>query len=697
MKTENSNINFKLGSAIKYHKENKFILAEKLYKDILDLNPNHLGAIFYLGTLYAQLKKFILAKELLIKADKLKPKDLNINLNLGNIFHETEDYQNALMHFDNLIKIDKNFILAHFNKGIVFNKLKKYQSANECFIKVIEIEPNNLTSHNIIATNLVELDQFNSAISYLKKALKINPKNKISIKILANLLSSLKILNYDNENKEELKGLFTFLYKENFLNHNQLFNNAKLFILNDKEYDEINKLIEQGSSLLKNQTVKRILNKEIFLLILQKSLLRDKFLEIFLTKIREEIIFSLDNLTDDLSNHLNLIISLAEQCFLNEFIFFQKEEEIAMANSLINEIEKDKNVNEIKVSTLACFISLSSSKIISEKLVHYQSKNELFNDMIDMQVREPNREKELIQTIDSVGDISNAISNKVKDQYELNPYPRWRFISEGTKSNFLNILNNNIKPNKITSVNTFFSTNVLIAGCGTGQQLENAITYENSNILAVDLSLTSLAYAKRKMQELNLNKIEFLHGDILNLVNINKKFDVIECVGVLHHMENPEVGLKVLLDLLEPHGFLKLGLYSEISRKHIVAVRDKIKQKNFSSDDKDIRNFREFIKKNKDNKSFQKLTYNYDFYSTSSVKDLIFHVQEKRFTLDKISKLLNSFNLEFLGFTDNEAKKQYSQYFQQDLLKTNIENWSKFENKNPDTFISMYQFWVRKK
>ena len=162
-------------------------------------------------------------------------------------------------------------------------------------------------------------------------------------------------------------------------------------------------------------------------------------------------------------------------------------------------------------------------------------------------------------------------------------------------------------------------------------------------------------------------------------------------------MESPEDGLKVLLKILEPYGFLKLGLYSEISRKHIIEIRDIIKKENFSTGIKDIRNSREFIKNNKDNKSCQKLIYNYDFYSTSSIRDLIFHVQEKRFTLDKISKLLNSLNLEFLGFTDDEVKKKYSDYYPEDTNKTNIENWNTLESENPDMFISMYQFWVKKK
>ena len=123
---------------------------------------------------------------------------------------------------------------------------------------------------------------------------------------------------------------------------------------------------------------------------------------------------------------------------------------------------------------------------------------------------------------------------------------------------------------------------MLIAGCGTGQQLVYKTSYEKSNIVAIDLSLSSLAFAKRKMQELKHNNIQFLQGDILSLNKLNKKFDVIECVGVLHHLKNPEYGLRILLDNLEPNGYLKLGLYSEYARKHIVELREFVKTNNFN-------------------------------------------------------------------------------------------------------------------
>ena len=175
-----------------------------------------------------------------------------------------------------------------------------------------------------------------------------------------------------------------------------------------------------------------------------------------------------------------------------------------------------------------------------------------------------------------------------------------------------------------------------------------------------------------------------------------RKFNVIECVGVLHHLNDPELGLSVLLDLLEPQGYLKLGLYSELARKHIVETREFIKKHNIKNTVKDIRRCREILKYNTDNSSLAKLINNYDFYTTSSFRDLILHVQEHRFTLPKISKLLQKYNLQFLGFTNVLIKKDYSKFYKDDKKFTSLKNWHDFETKYPNIFHGMYQFWVKK-
>ncbi len=699
MNSNDLKIKEQLNLAIESHKNKKFQLAEKLYKQILISNENHLEANFQLGTLYSQLQNFQLAKPLLARAHKLSPKNPNINLHIGNLFLSTGDPSEALNYFEKVIQVQPNFALAHFNKGITLYNQKKYQDAVRCLERVIEIEPNNINAFNALGFIFQEVGEFKKSLAYLKKSLNIAPNNQRVVNTLLNLLKFIELSNISESNSSDLTDLFLFLFKKDSIDHNALFNNTKNLIFFEETRDIVQQIIVKDELLLNNNLVKKTIKNKLFHLTLQKALFRDKFLEKFLCYIRKEFLFLIKNKNRNKSlikEFIDFIISFAEQSFLNEYLFFQTNEEIKIINDLKIQIENDKNINELDISILGCYLPLSSSKIIINKLLNYTSKNNLFNDLLQMQIKDPLKEHELKSNINSFDDISDNISKKVREQYEENPYPRWRYADIVPKNKFLTILNNNIKPNKIISKDDNPVKDVLIAGCGTGQQLVSKTSYENSRILAVDLSLSSLAFAKRKMQELSHDNIEFLHGDILNLKNLNRKFSVIECVGVLHHLKDPEKGLEILLDILMPKGYLKLGLYSEFARKHIVETREIIKKYNINSNILDIRKFREIVKNNKVNKSFQKLNYNYDFYSTSNVRDLIFHVQEHRYTLPKITRFLKKYNLEFLGFTDSSIKKAYSKQYPNDLKCTSLENWNKFEINNPDMFKQMYQFWVKK-
>ena len=74
----------------------------------------------------------------------------------------------------------------------------------------------------------------------------------------------------------------------------------------------------------------------------------------------------------------------------------------------------------------------------------------------------------------------------------------------------------------------------------------------------------------------------------------------------------------------------------------------------------------------------------------------MFHVQEHRFTIPEISKMLKNLNLEFLGFMNPFIKTKFSKFFLNDKKNISLDNWNQFEISNPDTFSNMYQFWVRK-
>src|SRR5262249_8302781 len=118
--------------------------------------------------------------------------------------------------------------------------------------------------------------------------------------------------------------------------------------------------------------------------------------------------------------------------------------------------------------------------------------------LITQQVVEPRKERELHASIPRLGTIEDEVSLKVQGQYEQSPYPRWvrmpapqpLAFDEQVRALFPEIAKTSGGPGAVTEV--------LVAGCGTGQESNDlARSIASSRVLAIDLSLPSLAYAKR--------------------------------------------------------------------------------------------------------------------------------------------------------------------------------------------------------
>ena len=139
------------------------------------------------------------------------------------------------------------------------------------------------------------------------------------------------------------------------------------------------------------------------------------------------------------------------------------------------------------------------------------------------QIENSIKEKTLRSEIPHLNIIDDKISQIVRKQYEENPYPRWINAGLSYKPRSIReVLNSNNIHHNLDEQNLSDKPDVLVAGCGTGRQaLYAASQYLNSNVLAIDLSLNSLAYAMRKTKELGIKNIEYIQGDILKLNKLN--------------------------------------------------------------------------------------------------------------------------------------------------------------------------------
>ena len=317
--------------------------------------------------------------------------------------------------------------------------------------------------------------------------------------------------------------------------------------------------------------------------------------------------------------------------------------------------------------------------------------------LLELTVSEPAAETRLRAEIPALGAVADTTSRAVQQQYEDNPYPRWlslRHEQSISLARRLAIINPALALDSLAGM-----SDVLIAGCGTGQQpIQFARTNRDVDVLAVDLSRASLAYAKRMAAKHEVPNIHFMQADILDLPSLARTFPVIECVGVLHHMADPAAGLAVLTGLLTQGGFLRLGLYSSTARRHVLAVQDTVRQRRLEPTPDNIRAFRqELLAKEQTTPPTHPVRIP-DFYDLSGCRDLLFHVQERDYTLPQIAEFLASAGLAFVGFDFDDPSVMT--YFQaqhpapEALVDFRI--WADFEAQYPEVFIGMYQFWCRK-
>jgi tetratricopeptide (TPR) repeat protein/SAM-dependent methyltransferase len=242
------------------------------------------------------------------------------------------------------------------------------------------------------------------------------------------------------------------------------------------------------------------------------------------------------------------------------------------------------------------------------------------------------------------------------------------------------------------------SPDVLIAGCGTGL---SAITFAqqapDARILAIDLSFASLGYAKRVAGTLGFHNIEFAQADITKAAAIGRSFDFIDVSGVLHHLGDPWQGWRALLTLLRPGGVMQVGLYSKLARQNVVAARALIAERGYRPIPEDIRRCREEILAADDGSLLKSASTFSDFFTTNECRDLIFHVQEHQMTLPEIKAFLADNGLQFTGFVLDPATQQsFAARFPEAGAMLDLDRWHAFETAAPATFAKMYQFFVRK-
>jgi 2-polyprenyl-3-methyl-5-hydroxy-6-metoxy-1,4-benzoquinol methylase len=309
--------------------------------------------------------------------------------------------------------------------------------------------------------------------------------------------------------------------------------------------------------------------------------------------------------------------------------------------------------------------------------------------------------KELTEAAESIPSLlperlDDTVTSKVATHYETHPYPRWLSLHRSPEM-----------PAK-EGLQDFFGhrrpaflgrpINVLVAGAGTGRQaVDAAYRYgPHAKIVAIDLSRTSLAYGQRMAKRLGMQNIEFIQADLHKLDALREPFDIIECIGVMHHTPDVFSAWSSLLEKLSPEGLMAVGLYSAVSRGNIAELRGLPNAPGPSVSNQVARDYRASLIDMDAPEAAKRLWRSEDFYSLNEFRDLVLHPNEIQLTLPDITNFLQTRALVFCGFLQPSLWAFYRDRFPEDAWPGNLDRWWSLEQENPSLFDSMYQFWCRR-
>jgi tetratricopeptide (TPR) repeat protein/SAM-dependent methyltransferase len=659
------------------------------------------------------------------------------HLNLGNVRREQDRLPEAIACYERALALSPNSPDARFNLANMLSEQHRADAAAANYRQVLVLMPNHPEALAGLGAAMLSQGQPREAISYIERALALKPslpgaREQLATAYLSagDVQSALLAAADAVESSETETGKALLAQCAAFANFTSD-RNGRFRRLVQRALVEAwtvpRELSRAGISLIKldprigemvaradrlwpeRLAAKEILEESQIGLLAEDGLLRsimecdqitDLGIERLIANVRHALLHVMtaeDTKPVELGGDvLDFCCAIARQCFINQYVFSMTADERTRAKTLRDSVEAALGagaaVSPLQLAVVGAYQPLNELSG-AERLLG-KSWPDAVGDLLVQQINEPAEERRIKATLPALTAIDDEVSLVVRSQYEENPYPRW--IKHGPP----------VQP-FILARRPAPIADVLIAGCGTGFfALAFARKNPQARFLAVDLSLSSLSYAKRMANGLGLKNIEFAQADIMKLGSLGRTFDFIDSSGVLHHMADPWAAWRVLLSLLRPDGAMQLGLYSELARQNIVAARALIAEHGYQPVPDDIRRVREIIAAAEDGSLLKSISQWGDFFSMSECRDLILHAQEHRTSLPEIKRFLAANDLRFAGFvldalTSDRFARRYPELANlTDKARfdafTDLDRWHVFETEHPETFISMYRFCVHK-
>ena len=597
--------------------------AEECFRRVLVAVPGDAEAALNLGHALARQRRWEHALDAFERALSHRSGWVAAQNGKGGALRRMGRHPEALAVYRRALAVAPKNAGLHNNLGNVLNEFGRHCEAKQAFERAIDLDSRLPEAHLNLGRLRREEGDLAGARSACRRALALDPNLAGARPALASMLQGYLTPRFDPALASELLRLMRSLDVESqdlaLAAASQVRARHRLPPRRDGE--------EGGAAL----PVVALARDELLRELLARTLNVDPDLEAILVALRRTLLYEAwpEGEEGPGAETERLCAALALQCFANEFLFESSEAEEARVEVLARAFAPPSAAAALGTRERRDLLRLAMYRPLwqveaAHGLGHAEESalgGELAR-VVERTLVEPLRERRLAACIPSAGPVRDPVSRRVQAQYETGPYPRWLQVAATDRSPVLESLMRRFshwKPARVFAT----GSRALVLGCGSGYEpIELALREPGFRIVAVDLSLASLAYATRMAGRQGVENVHFLHGDLLDLPEVDGSFDLVSASRVLHHMRDPLAGWKAAASRLAEGGLMRVGLYSATARRSIARAREIIRRRGIAATPEGLRAFRLSLLRGELGPEFAELTRSPDLYSESGLRDL---------------------------------------------------------------------------
>jgi SAM-dependent methyltransferase len=189
---------------------------------------------------------------------------------------------------------------------------------------------------------------------------------------------------------------------------------------------------------------------------------------------------------------------------------------------------------------------------------------------------------------------------------------------------------------------------ILVAGCGTAQAAHYAVRWPRAQVFGIDVSEKSLAFTQDLKRKYALDNLEVRQLAVERAGELGETFEHVVCTGVLHHLPDPDAGLRALRDVLAPAGALHLMVYAPYGRAGVYMLQDYCRRLGIGSSASEIDGLAATLKAlPPEHPIVPLLRTSPDFANKAGLADALLHPQDRAYSVPQLLSLLHRADLTF--------------------------------------------------